>query len=123
MVTIANPPPELRATPRAEECAVEKALAVVGAKWTLIVLHHLMDGPRRLGDLQRLVAAAPPQTLPVRLRDRRRRPGCGRLGCALARSYRALGVRSESRSVMERAPAAAPRRGSPKVSSIVARSE
>ncbi|OLC22225.1 MAG: hypothetical protein AUH33_00210 [Chloroflexi bacterium 13_1_40CM_68_21] len=69
MVTIANPPPELRATPRAEECAVEKALAVVGAKWTLIVLHHLMDGPRRFGDLQRLVPAASPKMLTVRLRE------------------------------------------------------
>ena len=55
MVTIANPPPELRASPAAESCAVEKALAVVGAKWTLIVLHHLMDTPKRFGELQRLV--------------------------------------------------------------------
>ena len=69
MVTIANPPSALRATPRAEGCAVEKALAVVGAKWTLIVLHHLMDGPRRFGDLQRLVPAASPKMLTVRLRE------------------------------------------------------
>jgi len=69
MVTIANPPPELRATASADDCTVEKALAVVGAKWTLIVLHHLMDGPRRFGDLQRLVPAASPKMLTVRLRE------------------------------------------------------
>ncbi len=66
MVTIANAPPALRAT---QECAVERALAVVGAKWTLIVLHHLMDGPRRFGDLQRLIPGASPKMLTVRLRE------------------------------------------------------
>ncbi len=69
MVTIANPPPELRASPAAESCAVEKALAVVGAKWTLIVLHHLMDAPKRFGELQRLVPGASPKMLTVRLRE------------------------------------------------------
>ena len=69
MVTIANPPPRLRAGPLAENCAVEKALVVVGAKWTLIVLHHLMDGPKRFGDLQRLIPSASPKMLTVRLRD------------------------------------------------------
>jgi DNA-binding HxlR family transcriptional regulator len=69
VVTIANPPPELRASASAEDCAVAKALAVVGAKWTLIILHHLMDGPRRFGDLQRLVPAASPKMLTVRLRE------------------------------------------------------
>src|SRR2546428_9575674 len=69
MVSITNPPPALRATASAEDCAVDKALAVVGAKWTLIVLHHLMDGPKRFGDLQRLVPAASPKMLTVRLRE------------------------------------------------------
>jgi len=69
VVTIANPPPELRASPAAESCAVEKALAVVGAKWTLIVLHHLMDTPKRFGELQRLVPGASPKMLTVRLRE------------------------------------------------------
>ncbi len=41
----------------------------MGAKWTLIVLHHLMDGPRRFGDLQRLIPGASPKMLTVRLRE------------------------------------------------------
>jgi DNA-binding HxlR family transcriptional regulator len=69
VVTIANPPPQLRAGHLTEDCAVEKALVVVGAKWTLIVLHHLMDGPKRFGDLQRLIPGASPKMLTVRLRD------------------------------------------------------
>src|SRR5213594_1391993 len=52
-----------------DDCAVERALSVVGAKWTLVVLHHLMEGPRRFSDLQRLIPAASPKMLTLRLRD------------------------------------------------------
>lgn len=69
MVTIANPPPELRRPQAADGCAVERALAVVGAKWTLVVLHNLMDGPKRFSDLQRDIPAASPKMLAARLRD------------------------------------------------------
>lgn len=69
MVTIANAPPELRRSQAPEECAVERALTVVGAKWTFVVLHYLMDGPKRFSDLQRHIPAASPKMLTVRLRD------------------------------------------------------
>lgn len=69
MVTIANPPPELRRPQAPVDCAVERALSVVGAKWTLVVLHHLMDGPKRFSDLQRHIPAASPKMLTVRLRE------------------------------------------------------
>jgi len=69
VVTIANPPTELQGGQASDECAVERALAVVGAKWTLVVLHQLMDGPRRFSELQRLIPAASPKMLTVRLRD------------------------------------------------------
>ena len=69
MVTIANPPVELRGPQIPDSCAVERALSVVGAKWTLVVLHYLMDGPKRFSDLQRLIPAASPKMLTVRLRD------------------------------------------------------
>jgi DNA-binding HxlR family transcriptional regulator len=42
---------------------------VVGAKWTLVVLHYLMEGPRRFSDLQRHIPTASPKMLTVRLRD------------------------------------------------------
>lgn len=69
VVTIANPPAELRAPPTPEDCAVERALSLVGAKWTLVVLHQLMDGPRRFSELQRLIPAASPKMLTLRLRE------------------------------------------------------
>ena len=69
MVTIANPPPELRRPRAPDDCAVERALAVVGAKWTLVVLHYLMDERKRFSDLQRHIPAASPKMLTMRLRE------------------------------------------------------
>ena len=69
MVVIANPPPAFRGSQVPVDCAVERALAVVGAKWTLVVLHNLMDGPMRFSDLQRRIPAASPKMLTVRLRE------------------------------------------------------
>ena len=52
-----------------EGCAVEGALAVVGSKWTLVVLHYLMDGAKRFSDLERRIPAASPKMLTMRLRE------------------------------------------------------
>ena len=68
MVTIANAPDAVR-IPGPDECAVERALSVVGAKWSLVILHYLMDGPRRFSDLQRDIPGASPKMLTVRLRE------------------------------------------------------
>lgn len=57
------------ALPDGSDCAVERALAVVGAKWTLLILHNLMGGPRRFGALQHDVAGASPKMLTARLRE------------------------------------------------------
>lgn len=51
------------------ECPVERALAIVGAKWTLLILHNLMGGPKRFGELERVVTGASPKMLTVRLRE------------------------------------------------------
>lgn len=50
-------------------CSVERALTVVGAKWTLLILHNLMGGPRRFGELQREIDGASPKMLTARLRE------------------------------------------------------
>ena len=50
-------------------CPVERALAIVGAKWTLLILHNLMDGPRRFGELARLIPGSTPKILTARLRE------------------------------------------------------
>jgi DNA-binding HxlR family transcriptional regulator len=69
VVAIANPPRQVRARQSSADCAVERALAVVGAKWTLVVVHNLMEGPRRFSDLERDIPAASPKMLTARLRD------------------------------------------------------
>jgi DNA-binding HxlR family transcriptional regulator len=50
-------------------CPVERALEIVGGKWTLLILHELMAGPRRFTDLQRGRGTASPKVLTERLRE------------------------------------------------------
>ncbi len=50
-------------------CPVERALAIVGAKWTLLIVHNLMTGPKRFGELERAIAGASPKMLTARLRE------------------------------------------------------
>ncbi len=63
---------DLRALARASAgttCSVERALSIVGAKWTLVILHDLMDGPKRFGELERLIPSASAKMLTERLRQ------------------------------------------------------
>ena len=55
--------------PQAYGCGLEAALAVVGGKWTPIVLWHLADGPRRFGELRRLVTGISEKMLIQQLRE------------------------------------------------------
>jgi len=36
-------------------CGLEAALEIAGGKWTALVLWHLASGPRRFGELKRIV--------------------------------------------------------------------
>lgn len=55
--------------PRAYGCGLEAALAVVGGKWKPIVLWHLADGPRRFGELRRMVTGISEKMLIQQLRE------------------------------------------------------
>lgn len=44
------------------------ALGVVGARWALLIIERLLDGPQRYGDLQRDLGA-PTNILATRLRE------------------------------------------------------
>ena len=59
----------LAAVSAGHECPVERALATVGAKWTLLILHNLMDGPQRFGELARMLPGSTPKILSARLRE------------------------------------------------------
>src|SRR4051794_41675295 len=50
-------------------CGLEAALAVVGGKWKPIVLWRLSGGPRRFGELRRLVTGISEKMLIQQLRE------------------------------------------------------
>jgi DNA-binding HxlR family transcriptional regulator len=49
--------------------ALDRALAAVGDRWTLLVVAALLDGPRRFGDLQQAVSGIATNVLTQRLRS------------------------------------------------------
>ncbi|GIH43709.1 transcriptional regulator [Microbispora corallina] len=51
---------------RVENCSIERTLAVLGEKWTFLVLREAFNGVRRFADLQALTGA-PRQVLSARL--------------------------------------------------------
>jgi len=46
-----------------------RALAVVGHKWTLLIVHDLLDGPRRFTEIERSLGGANPKMVTARLRE------------------------------------------------------
>ena len=51
------------------KCGVTKALNIIGAKWTLLIIRDLLDGPRRFGELEHSLAGISPRTLTIRLKE------------------------------------------------------
>ena len=50
-------------------CGLDVALAVMGGKWKPLILFHLHSGPKRFGDLKRLVAGISEKVLIQQLRE------------------------------------------------------
>ncbi len=59
-----DPPEATEAT----HAALARALALVGDRWTLLVVATLLDGPRRFGELRDELAGIAPNVLTQRLR-------------------------------------------------------
>lgn len=51
------------------ECPTEVALEIVGGKWKLVILEHLVDGVRRFGELRRAMPAITARMLTRQLRE------------------------------------------------------
>lgn len=51
------------------DCGLDVALAVMGGKWKPLILYHLRPGPKRFGDLRRLVAGISEKVLIQQLRE------------------------------------------------------
>ena len=49
-------------------CAVAACAAIIGAKWTALLVHDLSEGPRRFSELERSCQGISPRTLAERLR-------------------------------------------------------
>ena len=47
---------------------LEKTLEIVGDKWTIALIHHLVQGKNRFGLLRRAMKGISPKTLSLRLR-------------------------------------------------------
>jgi DNA-binding HxlR family transcriptional regulator len=52
-----------------KDCGLAVALSVIGGKWKPIVLFHLNGGPRRYGELKRLVIGISEKVLIQQLRE------------------------------------------------------
>ena len=51
------------------DCGLDVALAVMGGKWKPLILYHLGYGPKRFGDLRRLVTGISEKVLIQQLRE------------------------------------------------------
>ncbi|MCZ8512025.1 helix-turn-helix domain-containing protein [Paenibacillus filicis] len=50
------------------ECSIEKALDVIGGKWSFLVIRELFNGTKRFGELQRTISSVSPKSLTDTLR-------------------------------------------------------
>lgn len=50
-------------------CGMNKILKIIGSKWTVLIIHNLLEGTRRFGELQRLLPGISPKTLTQRLSE------------------------------------------------------
>ena len=61
--------PQISAMTRDDICFVELALETLGGKWTILLVHELMDGSHRFGELRRAIPEASAKMLTMRLRE------------------------------------------------------
>ncbi|WP_223596234.1 winged helix-turn-helix transcriptional regulator [Neobacillus bataviensis] len=50
------------------DCSIEKALDVIGGKWSFLVLRELFGGTKRFGELKKVIPSISPKALTDTLR-------------------------------------------------------
>jgi DNA-binding HxlR family transcriptional regulator len=53
------------------DCGLDTVLALIGGKWKMLILYHLCHGPRRFGELRRLLPGISEKMLIQDLRQMR----------------------------------------------------
>ena len=51
------------------ECSIEKALDILGGKWTFLIIRDLFTGTKRFGELRKSLSGVSPKTLSERLKE------------------------------------------------------
>lgn len=54
---------------KAVGCPVETTIAVIGGRWKVLVIHHLLEGTKRFGELSKLLHGVSARTLTRQLRE------------------------------------------------------
>lgn len=52
-----------------DECFVERALEILGGKWTFVILKNLFEGDKRFGELRKALHNISPRTLTLILKN------------------------------------------------------
>lgn len=60
---------ERKVGPSIEGCSVETTIKVIGGKWKGVILHHLIDGPKRFNEFRRLYPGITQFMLTLQLRE------------------------------------------------------
>jgi DNA-binding HxlR family transcriptional regulator len=50
-------------------CPVESTIQAIGGRWKVLVIHHLLEGTQRFGELTRLLKGVSARTLTRQLRE------------------------------------------------------
>lgn len=56
-------------TTKSVSCPVETTLAVINGRWKVLVIHHLLEGIKRFGELHRALPGISHRTLVKQLRE------------------------------------------------------
>ena len=50
-------------------CSIERSVAIIGSKWTLLIIRDLLTGTKRFGELEKSLSSISPRTLSLRLKE------------------------------------------------------
>lgn len=50
-------------------CPVETTLSVIGGRWKVLIVHHILEEPKRFGELTRALKGVSARTLTKQLRE------------------------------------------------------